>query len=126
VCTYILNTKNKYPTAEPVSVKKSNNIVLDFTANQVLGGLASGQDLAVMPASIAKRLLDEYASRLSSCTAEEIISPLTYDLNGCNNVAVAERICLEFLQERAIVKAITSGNTDIFKKVKSEKAENEL
>ena len=52
----------------------TQNVVLDFTSNKSINGMLAGQPVAIMPAELAKKLLADYATKLSKTTLSSIIT----------------------------------------------------
>lgn len=92
-----------------------NNITLDFTASKSVSNAVANQPVAVMPAGLAKRLLQMYASELASASSRHILSGYRdgIDIHGTIEEAIVG--ALEFVQERELISNITTGNWDAYK-----------
>lgn len=91
---------------------KNNKITLDFTQ------ATSQQEVAVMPAKLAQKLLKDYAKNLSYATARDIIQLHMKDLEHCknmNDLKSAVEISANFVQERQLITNISEGNWDVYK-----------
>lgn len=104
------------------------NITLDFTTSNAVTSQLDQQELAIMPAILAKKLLKDYAQGLISCSPRDIILPLIDDLQsiingsyeaGSNKVNQAITLCADFIQERGLITACSNEEWDKFA-VKSE------
>jgi hypothetical protein len=92
---------------------KQNKTVLDFTTID-----SPAQDVAIMPANLAKKLLQDYATKLKRATSAEVIRPLISELEGSINtthsfkteVDNAIAICINFVQERQLVENVLAEN----------------
>ncbi len=96
---------------------KNLNITLDFTAKNAMESLTSKQELAIMPAELAKKLLKEYAKKLCQASAFEIIKPLLTAIEIAytnNSVEDAINTCAHFIQERSLIDNCATGNWDAF------------
>lgn len=88
----------------------TQNITLDFTSEKALNGLTAGEPLALMPASLAKKLLTNYANSLRSSTAEEIINKHIHELQRAADMDDAIQMSLDFVTERDLIKNVCNGN----------------
>jgi hypothetical protein len=91
------------------------NIVFDFTDDRAMQGLTAGQPLAVMPASLATKLLEMYAQHLVLSTDEHIIKKHTDELRECKTVEQAIRVSIDFIATRTLISNISNGNWDAYK-----------
>jgi len=93
------------------------NITLDFTMNNAVNIAMKDQELAIMPASLAKKLLKDYSTKLVSSSNYNIIKPLIRALdtvisNGTVQQAVEE--CINFIQERTLIDACAKEDWNVF------------
>lgn len=98
----------------------STNVVLDFTQNKS----QNNQPLAVMSASMAKKLLQLYAKQLERASASEIIGEFVTDLQSTRNndeltpvtkINTAVDQAQDFVNERNLITAVLAGNWDLYK-----------
>ena len=95
------------------------NIKFDFSAQGV-----EGQELAVMPATLAIKLLRMMSDRLVKATSEEIVGQhidklrteclSNKEMSGEERIHTAQLISLEFIQERELVKNISTNNWNAY------------
>ena len=108
---------------------QNQTVVLDFTLNKP-------QPTALMPASLAQKLLQDYASKLQSAHAEDILVPLIEELtdityNTTDKPSSAKRIenavtaCQNFINERELITNIVAGNWSAYQLL-TEEQENDL
>jgi len=102
-------------------MEKNQNITLDFTAKNAMNNLQQEQELAVMPATLAKKLLKDYSLKLMKSTPEHIIISLVGELNEVkykeglsNRVDTAVEICANFIQERTLIDACSKEQWELF------------
>lgn len=92
---------------------KNNKIVADYS-------LVEGQEIALMPANLAKKLLKMFADKLVNASASEIISQHMDDLRsvmrGASDYKLEDAIALsqEFVNERTLVANIQAENWDAY------------
>lgn len=89
----------------------NNKLVMDFTMNVP-------QDVAIMPASLAKKLLRVHADILSRTSAHEIVNLLIESLKPCKNqgdLNNAVQVCQDFVNERLLIDNILKENWDAYK-----------
>lgn len=85
---------------------KNNNVVLDFT--QINSPM---QDVAIMPANLAKKLLISFARELTLVPSKTIISSHIHNLQHyCTSVADAIQCSTEFIQERTLILNVANEN----------------
>lgn len=87
------------------------NVTLDFTVNKAMDFAVENQELAVMPANLAKKLLREYAQNLQRSTVYTIVEPISETLHRIakeGSVEDAVQACVEFIQERSLIEACAS------------------
>lgn len=89
-------------------------ITLDFT--QVSG---PDQELALMPAALAKRLLQRMADDLVMVSQREIVNSLIEQLEqdkvkGDKAVEAAITTCFNFVQERTLIENISKDNWEFY------------
>lgn len=85
----------------------TNKVVLDFTQ------INSRQEVAMMPANLAKKLLKEYAQRLTHVGVRVIVQKHIDELiKASNEQGMTEvlTITTEFLQERQLIEHISNDN----------------
>lgn len=93
------------------------NVTLDFTVNKAMDFVVENQDLAVMPASLAKKLLRDYAQGLTLASNYTILEPLSMQISKITRegtVADAIKACVEFVQERSLIEACANEDWDKF------------
>lgn len=94
-----------------INVNQSSlNVVSNFIIDQ-----SQNIEVAIMPNSLAKALLKEYAKRLRSASKEEIIGIHCNRLKECNTLDEAVQTSIEWTQERVLITNITEENWDLFK-----------
>lgn len=100
------------------------NIVLDFSGRKTLEGLVVEQELAVMSANLATKLLKQYAVRLKSATLSEVIQSHVDDLRTAANIETVVNLSIEFVETRQLIANVTAGNWDVYsiKQAQPEKA----
>lgn len=86
------------------------NVTLDFTVNKAMDFVVENQDLAVMPANLAKKLLNDYAKKLVYASTYSVVDPLVNQLLNIaqstdKTSADAVEACIEFIQERFLIEA---------------------
>lgn len=86
-----------------------NNVTLDFTQS------TQAQDVAIMPAFLAKRLLEEYASNLNFVNWRNIQSNLQILIENSQSYSDMIIRTSEFIQERELVDNINKKNWDAYK-----------
>lgn len=99
------------------------NITHNFTGQQSLNNLSKNQELAVMPAELATKLLIKYASGLSNATTREIVDAHIDALLECRDnptINKAVQVSMSFIAERELIKNIIAGNWDAYKVQKEE------
>lgn len=96
-----------------------SKVVLDFTVDHTMALVVENQEVAVMPATLAKKLLKEYAQNLVKGNKYQIIDPLIDALirvvkeqDGEVNDAV--HLCVEFIQERTLIEACAKEDWNKF------------
>lgn len=90
------------------------NIVLDFTVNKSIEQLTVNQPLAVMPAELAKRLLQMYAENLVRTSSSNIIRNFKATINVEGTVEQSVDAALTYIQERELVNNVMQGNWDVY------------
>ena len=95
------------------------NVTLDFTVNKAMDFVVENQDLAIMPANLAKKLLKEYARILSKDSTFNIVDPLVNALikvsqSDTQTSADAVQLCIEFIQERCLIEACANEQWEKF------------
>jgi hypothetical protein len=90
------------------------NVVLDFTHNSVI----DEQELAIMPASLAKKLLFDYSKKLVKVSGRDIVSNLMdnirEDINKPDTVGLTMSKCLKFLNERSLIENCAAENWQVY------------
>ena len=94
---------------------RNQNITLDFSVNKSIEGLTAGQELAIMPASLAKRLLEAYAVNLSRASARGIIQEHVEVLQSVSTVDEAIEASLTWVAERDLINNIIAKNWDAYR-----------
>lgn len=94
-----------------------NKVVLDFIVVQTMDQIE--QDVAVMPANLAKKLLKDYAQKLIKGTTWDVVNPLANKMidiaQGNGEVKDAVQACLEFIQERTLIESCAKEHWDNYK-----------
>ena len=96
------------------------NITLDFTATTAVAAITEEQELALMPASLAKRLLKQYADHLVSASQRDIVERIADNLNAIassnekDKIDLAMIACAEFIQERTLIRECARENWHYF------------
>ena len=95
---------------------KQNKVVLDFTQIN-----SPEQEVAVMPANLAKKLLVEYATKLVSVSSSEIIDNHINNLKSIRHTGMqGDRLTnvikcsTEFVQERQLINNIVAENWNAY------------
>ena len=86
----------------------NKNVTFDFSA------AVNNQELAVMPANLAQKLLKEWADRLSSSTHEEILNEHIGDLQKTHSMAKVIELSRDFANERELIMNISQRNWDAY------------
>ena len=86
-----------------------NNLVYNFAVNAL-----DQQPLAVMPASLAKKLLFEFAEKLERVSLNTIKGALIDDIRDASDVAGIISAATNFVNERILVDNINAGNWDAY------------
>jgi len=89
-----------------------HNIVLDFSSNSAVSRLTEEQPMAVMPAVLAKRLLQILADNLAGASLEHIVESHITDLRQCNSLDEVLATSVSFLQERELIDAVEQKDWD--------------
>ena len=91
------------------------NIVLDFTAEKAVDGVLAGQPLAIMPASLAKKLLKDYANKLVKSTSYDIIRSFKDSIHSeKDSIEIVMGKCADFIQERSLIENCSKENWEVF------------
>lgn len=103
------------------------NIKFDFSVQGVVG-----QELAVMPATLAIRLLRMMSDNIVKATSGEIVGEhidrlrseclSNKEMSGEERIHTAILISLEFIQERELIKNISTNNWNAYSTLKEEPA----
>ena len=91
----------------------NNNITLDFTPNKTIESVLGQQEVAIMPANLAKKLLVLYAQHLSSTTTRRVIQDHISILEARaadSDLQGALVASLEFVAERDLISNVASEN----------------
>jgi hypothetical protein len=91
----------------------SQNVILDFTSS--LTNLTANQELAVMPAEIAKRALRALVSQLHSTSFRDVKNDIVHDLAQTTTMEELTSTMTAFLQERELVDNVVSENWDAYR-----------
>jgi hypothetical protein len=86
---------------------ETNKIVFDFTKK-------SPQNVAILPASLAQRMLKEYAKKLSKASASDIIEEHVNNLRQLHSVNEAVECSMEFVEERTLIANIVAEKWDAY------------
>lgn len=92
----------------------NQNIVLDFTQNKSIEEFTGQQDLAIMPANLAKKALKALADRLSNASLSTIVGQHVDNLNSCNNMTEVIKTSIEFVQERDLIQNLVAENWNAY------------
>lgn len=92
-------------------------ITLDFTKTAT----TVDQEVAVMPANLAKRMLEFFANQLVDVPAYDIIDRHIQDLHQCTTVNEAVELSISWIQERELIRNIQDKNWKAYE-VKEPKA----
>ena len=95
---------------------KDKKIIMDFTTNEAV----ENQEIAIMPAGIAKLALEALAQNLKVSSPEMIIDNHISLLNSIKNghrdrVEEAIKASLDFVNLRSLIKNVSKGNWDVYK-----------
>jgi hypothetical protein len=93
------------------------NITLDFTANNSVKNLTENQPLAVMPAGLAKKLLEMYAENLARSSNQDIITRHIKNLSKISetgDLQAAMEASLEWIAERELIQNIQHDYWDAY------------
>lgn len=91
------------------------NIVANYAAEHILNGLTAGQELAVMPANLAKRLLKNYVDQLVNSSTRSILNDHAEEIRNCGSIEKAVQLSVEFVAERTLIANIENGDWDAYK-----------
>jgi arginine repressor len=93
------------------------NITLDFTKQSTINAAIEQQPVAVMPATLAQKLLRLYATKMKSSRASDIINNLIGDLRTCaehQDVDMAKSAVLSWAAERELINNIEEENWEAY------------
>lgn len=90
------------------------NIAYDFSDKNVTAQLSEGQPLAIMPAYLAKKLLQLYEKSLVNASSDDIISQHIHELRKCTTVDQSVELSLVYIQERQLIADVAAGNWSIY------------
>lgn len=103
------------------------NIKFDFSAQGV-----ENQELAVMPANLAIKLLRMMSEKLVKASSEEVVGQFIdniranclsgKEMSGEERIHTATLLSLEFIQERELIKNISANNWNAYSTLKEEQA----
>jgi hypothetical protein len=94
---------------------EKQNITLDFTAKNAVEGIISTQELAIMPASLAKKLLKDYAKKLVTSSSYNIISSFKCSIDSnTDSIESVMGKCADFIQERTLIENCSKENWEVF------------
>lgn len=95
---------------------QQQNIVLDFTVTKSVDSLLAKQELALMPADIAKMALMALAEKLQYSKGREIMKEFIKQLESVEDaVDKGEMVALQWVQERALIANVLQQNWDAYK-----------
>jgi len=94
-----------------------NKVVLDFTQIN-----SPEQDVAMMPANLAKKLLKDYAEKLTRASGRDILNHHMAELEGILHsdgdvLAKGIQCSIEFVQERQLINNIVAENWNAYEVV---------
>jgi len=96
-----------------------NKVVLDFTQIN-----SPEQDVAMMPANLAKKLLRDYSKQLVAASPYDIVEGLINDLKDCYSLSNPKEVVTgaiqrasEFVQERQLINNIVAENWNAYEVV---------
>ena len=89
---------------------QNQNIVRDYTKNN----LVDNQELAVMPAMLAEKLLKLYTSSLNSASVKSIIGVHIDKLRECTTIAESIAVSIDYTNERVLIENIHAGNWGVY------------
>ena len=92
----------------------TQTVVLDFTSNKSINGMLAGQPVAIMPAELAKKLLADYATKLSKTTLSSIIEEHVSELRESKNHQDMMVKSIEFIQERELIQNCATKNWEAY------------
>jgi hypothetical protein len=85
------------------------NVTLDFTSSN------RTEDIAMMPAKLAKKLLKDFAEKLTTATKDEIVNKHCEELQKSKSVQEAVELSIDWANERYLIEHVSKENWDIFK-----------
>lgn len=94
------------------------NIKFNFATQNVVNQVVENQELAVMPAALAQKLLRIYANNLSTDTSDSIIQDHINTLRNCQrerDLDGAIKASLAWVAERDLIQNIVHENWDAYK-----------
>lgn len=91
--------------------KTTSEVVLDFTTAQQP---VNNQDLAIMPADLAKRLLRLMAKHLNTTAISFIVEEHVDVLRACSTMEEVLTVSGNFIQERVLIENVISENWDAY------------
>ena len=89
---------------------QNQNIVRDYTKNN----LVYNQELAVMPAMLAEKLLKLYAENLTKAPVQAIIGEHMDRLRKCKTIAESIAVSIDYTNERVLINNINAGNWGVY------------
>ena len=102
-------------------MKNQPNITLDFTAKNAVEGVMSTQELAIMPANLAKKLLKQYAQGLVRTSSYDIIRSFKDSIhNEKDSIESVMCKCADFIQERSLIENCSKENWEVFSVIPTE------
>ena len=87
-----------------------SNVVLDFTTNKSMDGLLAGQPVAILPAELAKKLLADYANKLTTTSLDNIIEEHVKNLRSSKDHQDMMEKSISFIQERELIQNCSAKN----------------
>lgn len=99
------------------------NIKFNFATQNAVNQVIENQELAVMPAALAQKLLRMYAKELTSSTNRVIINDHIEVLRGCaneNDLDAAISASLVWAAERDLIQNIMHENWEAYNYVPTE------
>lgn len=90
------------------------NIRLDFTSRSIIGSVLDKQEVAIMPAWLAVRLLKDMADELIAVPMDRIIEDQVTALRAAKDMQAAINASIEFAQMRHLVENVAKENWEVF------------
>lgn len=94
------------------------NIRFNFATKKTIDVATDNQELALMPAELAQKLLRIYTRNLQTARASDIINNLIGDLRTCaekQDIGLAVNTAFSWIAERELINNIKEENWDAYK-----------